>query len=230
MSSLLDADLRARLFAGPLDGLARSNAARPIASLCTELAPGEHPLSATLYIDAQLSLVDDMLHYYDRTSMAHSLEVRVPFLDHELVELCATIPPELKVRGTKTKYILKRAADGVLPKHIIQKRKIGFFSAGNRSAAGWVEAHAEAAFEEYLFDPAARCGELVDKEVVRELLTERTNGKRTTKLLLSLLMLEIWLSAYLPRALSTSTSRTPRQLAGDAAGENHDGHLVRAGG
>ena len=50
------------------------------------------PLETTLYVDGQLALVDDMLHYFDRASMAHSLEVRVPFLDHHLVEHCATIP------------------------------------------------------------------------------------------------------------------------------------------
>jgi len=51
----------------------------------------DEPLPAALYLDGQLGLVDDMLHYFDRASMAHSLEVRVPFLDHELVEFCAGI-------------------------------------------------------------------------------------------------------------------------------------------
>ena len=52
----------------------------------------DDPLRVSLHLHAQLALVDDMLHYFDRMSMAHSLEVRVPFLDHELVELAATIP------------------------------------------------------------------------------------------------------------------------------------------
>ena len=51
-----------------------------------------HGLQRALNLDAQLNLVDDMLHYFDRTSMAYSLEVRVPFLDHRLVELCAAMP------------------------------------------------------------------------------------------------------------------------------------------
>ncbi len=58
------------------------------------------------------ALVDDMLHYFDRMSMAHSLEVRVPFLDHELVELAATIPARLKVRRRVTKVVLKEAGAG----------------------------------------------------------------------------------------------------------------------
>ena len=61
-------------------------------------------------------------------SMAHSLEVRVPFLDHELVEYCATIPPDLKVRRLTTKHMLKQAAGDLLPHSIVHKRKLGFFS------------------------------------------------------------------------------------------------------
>ena len=79
----------------------------------------DDPLPAALYLDGQLGLVDDMLHYFDRASMAHSLEVRVPFLDHHLVELCATIPAQLKVRRLDTKHVLKhaRARPGPGPDH-----------------------------------------------------------------------------------------------------------------
>ena len=55
-------------------------------------APAPEASSGALVLDAQLSLVDDMLHYFDRTSMAHSLEVRVPYLDHRLVEFCSRMP------------------------------------------------------------------------------------------------------------------------------------------
>ena len=73
------------------------------------------PSPVTLYLDGQLWLADKLLHYFDRTSMAHSLEVRVPFLDHEFVELAARIPPDLKVRRTTTKYLLRQAALGADP-------------------------------------------------------------------------------------------------------------------
>ena len=75
----------------------------------------------------QLALVDDMLHYFDRASMAHSLEVRVPFLDHHLVEHCATIPDELKVRGLTRKHLLRSVAKGIVPDHVLEKKKVGFF-------------------------------------------------------------------------------------------------------
>ena len=104
------------LFRGPLEGSDGSAARRVVADRLGDLA--DAPLPATLYIDAQLALVDDMLHYFDRASMAHSLEVRVPFLDHQVVEYCAGIPAELKVRRLTTKTCSnERHGDPARPNH-----------------------------------------------------------------------------------------------------------------
>ena len=94
-----------------------------------------------------------MLHYFDRASMAHSLEVRVPFLDHHLVEYCATIPADLKVRRMTTKYVLKEAARGLIPDRIIDKPKIGFFAA---SVDRWFSAQTDGVIAEYLLAPSPR--------------------------------------------------------------------------
>ena len=91
----------------------------------------------TMFLDAQLGFVDDMLHYSDRVSMAHSLEVRVPFLDHEVVELAATIPPALKVRGATTKHLVKRIARGLVPDQDHRQAKDGLLqSRGGLVAPG----------------------------------------------------------------------------------------------
>ncbi|HUZ81696.1 MAG TPA: asparagine synthase (glutamine-hydrolyzing), partial [Gaiellaceae bacterium] len=92
---------RNELAVGPLAAVGHDAAQRVV----SDLAAGfdGNALEQTLFLDAQLGLPDDMLHYFDRTSMAHSLEVRVPFLDHELVEYAATIPAELKVHDGTTK-------------------------------------------------------------------------------------------------------------------------------
>ena len=100
-------------------------------------APGAAPLEAALYLDARLGLVDDMLTYFDRASMACSLEVRVPFLDHELVELCARIPAEHKVRRLQGKHVLRLAARDLVPDFVLDKRKRGFF---NEAVGTWVGA------------------------------------------------------------------------------------------
>jgi asparagine synthase (glutamine-hydrolysing) len=159
----------------------------------------DDPLPATLYIDAQLALVDDMLHYFDRASMAHSLEVRVPFLDHHLVEYCATIPGDLKVRRMTTKYALKQAARGLIPDRIIDKPKIGFFAA---SVDRWFSAQTDGVIADYLLAPSPQYAEFIDRSTVERLVTAHANGTDVShgRLLLSLLMLEIWLAEYLPRA------------------------------
>jgi asparagine synthase (glutamine-hydrolysing) len=156
-------------------------------------------LGAALYLDARLGLVDDMLHYFDRMSMAHSLEVRVPFLDHEFVELCATIPSREKLRAfSRTKHVLKVAARGLVPQQVIDKAKVGFF---NRSAERWVQAQTDQAIATYLLDPGARTQAFVDRAALESLV--RSHGHSSgTYAVLSLLMLEVWLSTYLTRAVS----------------------------
>ena len=110
---------RRTLFRGELAGVDGNAARRAIASRLDGLRG--RAVDTTLYLDGQLALPDLMLHYFDRGSMAHSLEVRVPFLDHELVELCARIPASLKVRGKATKIVLRSAARGLVPDEIIDK-------------------------------------------------------------------------------------------------------------
>ena len=150
-------------------------------------------------MDGQLALPDDMLHFTDRMSMAHSLEVRVPYLDYRLVEQSARIPSNQKVRGFTTKAVLKEAARGVIPDEIIDKRKIGFFG---QATNAWLNRHLDGALGNYLLDPGARYVEFLDRGAVERLV--RSHSARTEKqgdrLLLAILMLEIWLSSYLSQS------------------------------
>jgi len=124
MSGRVDPGQRGRLVRERLGALDGRAALRAIDTLAAGL-DGD-PLSETLYLDAQLALVDDMLHYFDRASMAHSLEVRVPFLDHPLVELMARVPRRLKLSDWTTKVLMRKAFDGLLPGSILNRRKLGF--------------------------------------------------------------------------------------------------------
>ncbi len=91
-----------------------------------ERAAGAAPLNQVLYADLKLYLPGDLLTLTDRMSMAHSLEVRVPFLDHHLLEYAATIPPAYKLRGMERKYVLKRAVEDLLPREFLDRKKMGF--------------------------------------------------------------------------------------------------------
>ena len=84
------------------------------------------PLNRMLYFDTKTWLVDDLLIKADRMSMANSIELRVPFLDHRLVEYAATLPERYKINGSDTKFILKKSLEGQLPANIIRRRKMGF--------------------------------------------------------------------------------------------------------
>jgi asparagine synthase (glutamine-hydrolysing) len=190
--------LRARLAVGPLTAV-EGSASAAIGSRLDGVEAD--PLATMLFLDGQLGLADDMLHYFDRASMAHSLEVRVPFLDHHVVELCAAIPSSLKVRGVTTKYLLKRAARGILPDRIVDKKKIGFF---NAAVAQWFKAQSSTSIPEYLLSPGARYTEMLDRPEVERLIARQAagDGRSESNVLLSILMLEIWLSSFLPRAFA----------------------------
>ncbi len=89
-------------------------------------APTDHPLSLVQYLDMKTYLVGDILTKVDRASMAHALEVRVPILDHKLVEWISGLPPELKLHGREGKYLFKKALEPRLPQEILYRPKMGF--------------------------------------------------------------------------------------------------------
>ncbi len=95
-------------------------------STCYSRSQGWNPLNRMLYLDTKMWLPDDILVKADKMSMAHSLELRVPFLDHRLVEFAARIPPNEKSSWNGSKRILKQAMDGLLPRQILRRKKLGF--------------------------------------------------------------------------------------------------------
>ncbi len=209
MSGRVDGDMRSALFRGPLaegDGSAALRAVQAVANGVTD-----DPLPATLFIDAQLALPDDMLHYFDRMSMAHSLEVRVPFLDHHVVEYCATIPSNLKIRRLNRKWLLKHAARGIVPDRIIDKRKLGFF---RTATDAWLREQIKGAASTYLLEESPRYAEFLDQGAVRTLVASQSAGEtENIHLLLGILMLEVWLDSYVPRATRPAQD-APVALAG----------------
>jgi len=99
-------------------------------------ANAKHPLNRMLYVDTRSYLPNDMLVKVDRMTMAHGLEVRVPFLDHELVAFAATVPPSLKLKNLRhKKYLLKKSMQRRLPAQIIWRKKAGF----NVPNARWIK-------------------------------------------------------------------------------------------
>ena len=86
----------------------------------------ENTLDAMLYIDTKTWLPDDLLIKADKMTMANSVELRVPLLDHKILEFAAALPPTIKVRGFNTKYLLKKVLRNRVPKPILDRPKAGF--------------------------------------------------------------------------------------------------------
>ena len=91
-------------------------------------AKADDPIDRMLYADSQLRMTDHPVMILDRMTMAHGLEARSPFLDHELAEFCARLPTHLKVRGRSLRYIQVQLAKRYLPQPLLERRKQGFSS------------------------------------------------------------------------------------------------------
>jgi asparagine synthase (glutamine-hydrolysing) len=150
-------------------------------------------LDATLGVDAALYLPDDLLVKVDIASMAHSLEARSPFLDHEFMEFAATIPSDLKVRGRVKKYILKRALSGLLPDEILHRPKMGF----GVPIDHWFRHELRDLTYDTLLGPRCLARGYFRPETLHRLLDEHTRGTANWHYLLwTLLMLELWHQTY----------------------------------
>src|SRR5438876_5816861 len=128
--------------------------------------------------------------------MAASLEVRVPFLNYELMELAARMPPRLKLRGLKRKYILKRAAEKLLPKEIVWRKKAGF-GAPIRS---WLRGPLRPLVEDLLSEETIRKRGLFQPAAVRKIIEANLSGREDYNLqVFQLLTLELWQREFLDK-------------------------------
>jgi asparagine synthase (glutamine-hydrolysing) len=125
MSLLRDAD-RMRLYSNSFKSQLGGYTAREVFERHGANAGTDDPLALIQYIDTHTYLVGDINTKVDRASMAHSLEVREPLMDHEIVEWLATLPSSMKIRGGETKYLLKKALEPHLPSDIMYRPKMGF--------------------------------------------------------------------------------------------------------
>ncbi len=155
---------------------------------------GDSPLGETCHLDARLGLVDNMLLYFDKLSMAASVEMRVPFLDHDVVAFCYALPDNRRVRFGNRKELLKRASAGLVDEEIIKKRKRGFF----HSALGaWETVHRDGLMRDVLQDSRARERGLFRPDAVSGLIgSAGAGGKKADQRVFCMLLLELWNRFY----------------------------------
>jgi asparagine synthase (glutamine-hydrolysing) len=124
--SLLHDGMRSKLFSERFRGELQGYAAAEVLKRHAERAPSDHPLSLVQYLDLKTYLVGDINTKVDRASMAHSLEVREPLMDHPLVEWLSSLPPDFKLHNGEGKVLLKKALEPYLPREILYRPKMGF--------------------------------------------------------------------------------------------------------
>lgn len=149
-------------------------------------------LDRMLYADTKTYL-HELLMKQDQMSMAASIESRVPFLDHRLMEFTAAMPNRMKLRGTTTKYVLRKAMKGTLPDEILSRSKMGF----PVPIGKWLRGEYLHVVEEYILSDRALSRSIFDADAVRDLTERHMKGENHDERLWALINFEIWQRRFL---------------------------------
>ena len=154
------------------------------------------PVQRMLYADSQILLTDTFLEKVDRSTMAHSIEVRVPFLDGEMTEYVMGLPSAMKVKRGQKKWVLRRAMRGIVPDEILDGPKTGF----GVPFKHWLRGPLADYMKSILLDPSIRAWGLFDQAALERAIAEHIDGARNNGFLLYKLMnLALWRRFYLCR-------------------------------
>lgn len=153
----------------------------------------DQSVAQMLYLDFRMYLEDNLLVKIDRASMASSLELRTPFLDHRLVEFAAQLPSSLKVRGFKLKYLLKRAVEKWLPREIVYRQKRGF----SVPISKWMRNELRPLLDETLNSEKLKRDGIFHPPYVRQMLEGHWSGRADNrKPLWTLLCFQLWFDRW----------------------------------
>jgi asparagine synthase (glutamine-hydrolysing) len=165
---------------------------------------GDGCINKMLYVDTKTSLPDDLLLKADKMTMANSIELRVPLLDHKLLEFAAGLPEDFKVRGITTKYIFKQALRNRVQKPILERRKAGF----PVPYVDWLKTELKGWVEDVLLDRQSMARGYFNRGCIEKLIEEDSRVGGYSKEILSLVSLELWHRAFL-KPEPESPSQTP---------------------
>jgi asparagine synthase (glutamine-hydrolysing) len=167
--------------------------------------PGADELNKMLYLDINTLLPNEILYFNDILSMAHSMEVRTPFLDFRLAELACSIPGTLKIREGKLKYILRRVAARYVPQEILDRPKEGFVLPKNT----WLRAGLSSLVEDVLSADRLSLHGFFEQKYIRLLISNFIRGDDAlTFRIWTLIVFQLWYEAYAGASLETTRSVT----------------------
>ena len=173
---------------------------QPMLDYLNSINYNTHPIDKMLALEQRFFLPDHNLIYIDKMSMAAGVEVRVPFLDNDLVEFAATIPNKYKQRGTIGKWILKKAMEPYLPNDVIYRPKTGFGAPLRR----WIKNDLRDMVGEILSKEHIETRGLFEYEKIQKLINDNDCGRRDSAYtIFSLLCIEIWCQKFIDRIPNT---------------------------
>jgi asparagine synthase (glutamine-hydrolysing) len=185
--SIMPDYLRRRLFSPVFRAQLQGYEAIEVLCAHARRAPTDDALARIQYLDIKTYLPGDILTKVDRASMQHALEVRVPILDHELVEWLCSLPADLKLRGREGKYLFKRALEGYVPHDVLYRPKMGFAV----PIAGWFRGPLRERVRAAVLGPTLADTGLFDQDYLRTLIDQhQSEGRDHSAPLWSLLMFE----------------------------------------
>ena len=209
--SLMRAPMRAQLFSDAfkreLGGYDAQQVFDRHAARHAQLSGSDDPLALIQYLDLKTYLVGDINTKVDRASMAHSLEVREPLMDHPLVEWLATLPSSLKLRGQEGKFLLKKAMEPLLPHDVLYRPKMGFAV----PLARWFRGPLKQRVRDAVLGPRLEATGWFNRGYLQHLVDAHQNGTRDYSApLWTLLMFEAFLrSVATPVAIPRSMGPSP---------------------
>jgi len=174
-------------------------------------APGLGRLDQMLYVDTKTWLPDDLLVKADKMTMANSMELRVPLLDHKVLEFAASLRPDFKVRGKETKRILKAAFEKSLPHEVLNRKKAGL----PVPYAKWLRYGLRDSLADILLSDRATSRGYFKREEIHRLLEANARGGNYSKEIFSLLVLELWNQRFLDHTADNIDLVLPSKLSPD---------------
>lgn len=183
------------IYSQPMSRRVNNSQSAGIARSLISSRPHYDILEKMLYVDTKIWLPDDLLIKADRMTMANSVELRVPFLDHRVLEFAARLPRNLKVRGWKMKYLLKKALAKHIPKEILHRRKVGF----PVPYVKWMRHDLRELVNDTLLDSKSLSRGYFRKAAVQGLLQLNSRSSEYAGEVFSLLVLELWHRAFIDR-------------------------------
>ena len=185
--SLMPDDMRDKLFSRELKASLKGYNAVEVFRHHASKAPNQDALALIQYLDLKTYLVGDIHTKVDRASMANSLEIRAPFMDHRLVEWVSGLPPELKLKGQMGKYILKKSMEPYLPHDVLYRSKMGFAV----PLAEWFRGPLKQRVRDALLSHSMKESGLFNMEFIEEIVKQHQAGLRDySAAIWSLLMFE----------------------------------------